>query len=161
MKIITLFLILFLGSSLYSQFREKQEDSRVLLMKPLNSSQTSLLDMDRFSIDHSFSMSYSNSSKYSFMENEYVSGINYRFSDPLTLRVELAASYIPYSSFSMEDNMKASIYLKSATLNYKPSENVSISLKYSNLRGLRGFNNKLPFEREDKTGNYFINKDYK
>jgi hypothetical protein len=150
---------LILGFDLYSQFREKQEDPRVQLMRSGDSSENLFLDMSKLSIDHTLQMSYSGSNSYSLIENEYIAGLNYKFSNPLTLRVELGASYVPYSSFNMDDSMRSDIYLRSATLSYQPYDDMSISLNYRNFKGFNNYSRTLPFERENKFGNYFINED--
>lgn len=155
MKIfITILLLIFVVES-SAQFREREEDPRINLMRGGN--QTSFLDINNFSIDHSFQASYSSSSNYSYMSNEYVAGINYKFAKPLTMRVELGASYVPYSSFNIDDDMRSDIYLKSATLQYKPYKDMSITLSYSNLKGFydRGYF-YTPFEKKNRFGNYYI-----
>ncbi|MBN1969827.1 MAG: hypothetical protein JXR48_14630 [Candidatus Delongbacteria bacterium] len=142
------FFLLISSTLLFSQFREKQEDPRIKL-KSENSSGITFLDMNKFSIDHSLAMSYTGSSSYSMQQNEYVMGLNYRISDPLLMRVELSASYTPYTSFTVPEDQKTDFYLKSASLIYKPFDDTFISLNYTRIKpgSLYNFNENSLFNK--------------
>ncbi len=148
-KISVIFLLVSM-SLLFSQFRGSNTvdyNPRDLLLGNANGDY-SFFDMNNITLDHSFSMSYVSDSKNSGMQNEYVAGLNFRFSDPLFMRVELGASYIPYSTYSaMEENQMPEVYLKSASLHYQISKNSHLSIEYkkvSNFENLfNPYNNSL------------------
>lgn len=118
-------------SMVYGQFRNKEENIALqnLIAKPVSG----LLDMDRITVRHSYSMSYASFGKNSLSTGEYVAQINYRIADPLNLQLELGAYYIPYSSFALEDGEKSKVYLKSATLDWKISKNFKVQARFQNI----------------------------
>lgn len=129
-------LILFLLTAialLFSQFRgtELQPDPR---LKLLSTSQGSVFDMSKISVSHSLSMNYTNGSSGSTMTNEYVAGINYKISDPLSLRLNLGMSYTPYSSIAPLEENNADIYIKSATLDYRPNNSFRMRVDFRNIK---------------------------
>jgi hypothetical protein len=131
MKQLTVFILL-LASQIFPQFRgtELQPDPRLKLMSP---SQGSVFDMSKISVSHSLSMSYVSSGSNSVMINEYIAGINYKISDPLTLKLNLGMSYTPYSSFGPAEENTADVYLKSATLDYRPNDSFRMRVDFRNI----------------------------
>lgn len=128
-----LFIVLLISlTALFPQFRgtEIQTDPR---LKLLSSSQSSIFDMSKISVSHTLSMSYASNGSNSTMINEYVAGINYRISDPLTLKLNLGMSYTPYSSFVPADENSAAVYLKSATLDYRPNDSFRMKVDFRNI----------------------------
>ena len=130
-------IVLFVSiSTLFSQFKGTNTvdyNPRELLLGN-DAGDYSFFSMNNISIDHSFSMSYVSDSKNSGMQNEYVAGLNFRFSNPLKMRIELGAAYIPYSTYSsMEENKMPEVYLKSASLHYQISKNSHISIGYNDM----------------------------
>jgi len=118
---------------LFSQFRgtELQPDPR---LKLLSTSQGSVFDMSKISVSHSLSMSYTNGNSGSTMINEYVAGINYQISDPLSLKLNLGMSYTPYSSIGTVEENTADIYVKSATLDYRPNNSFRMRVDFRNIK---------------------------
>ena len=127
--------LLFTISVLFSQFKGTSTvdyNPRNLLLN--SEGDYSFFSMNNISIDHSFSMSYVSDSKNSVMQNEYVAGLNFKFSYPLKMRIELGAAYVPYSTYSsMEENKMPEVYLKSASLHYQISKNSHISIGYNDM----------------------------
>jgi len=132
MKCLTILTII-TAMTLYGQFRnDDYSDPRIKLMAP--SSSGSIFDMSDISVSHTFSMNYVNSGTSSFMQNEYIAGINYRISDPLTLKLNMGMSYTPYTSFNIAEEDRTDIYLKSATLDYKPNDKFRMVIDFRNYR---------------------------
>lgn len=119
--------------TLSGQFRNTEySDPRTRLLTP--SSSGSIFNMSDISVSHTFSMNYVNSGTGSFMQNEYVAGINYRISNPLTLHLNMGMSYTPYTSFNISEEDRTDIYLKSATLDYKPNDKFRMIIDFRNFR---------------------------
>ncbi len=132
MKYFTL-LIIFTTMTLYGQFRnDDYSDPRIKLMAP--SSSGSIFNISDISVSHTFSMNYVSSGSESFMQNEYIAGIKYRISDPLTLKLNMGMSYTPYTSFNISEDDRTDIYLKSATLDYKPNDKFRMIIDFRNFR---------------------------
>ena len=146
MKTIILCIII-MTAVLAAQFRDTgtQPDPRLKLM---NSSPSSFLDMSKMSLSHSVSMGYYSSGSNSAMVNEYIAGLKYRISDPLTLKLDLGMSYSPYASFIAPGEQSTDFYLKSASLDYKPSESFRMKIDFRNINQNDYFFNRNPF------GNY-------
>ena len=142
-----IFAVLIMTAGLAAQFRDtgSQSDPRIKLM---NSSASSFLDMSKISLSHSVSMGYYSSGSNSVMVNEYIAGLKYRISDPLTLKLDLGMSYSPYSSFQVPGEKSTDFYLKSASLDYKPSESFRMRIDFRNINQNDYFFNRNPF------GNY-------
>lgn len=147
------FFLLISITALFPQFRgtETQTDPR---LKLLSQSQGSVFDMSKITVSHSLSMSYVSSGSNSTMINEYVAGINYRISDPLTLKLNLGMAYTPYSSFAPVEENSADIYLKSATLDYRPNDSFRMRVDFRNITPADYLNND-PF----RPYNYFSNEE--
>ncbi|MBU4487087.1 MAG: hypothetical protein KKD38_09190 [Candidatus Delongbacteria bacterium] len=125
--------LLIISLYLFSQFRDSEEqiDPRLKLM---TSPQNSIFDMSKVSVSHSLSMSYCSSGENSVMINEYIAGIKYKISDPLTLKLNLGMAYTPYSTFSLPCENDADIYLKSASLDYKPNDAFRMRIDFRSIR---------------------------
>ena len=86
------------------------------------------LNPEKFSIHHNVSMSFmSFGNAGSMMVNSYLNTINYRFSDPLLLRLNLGIMNTPYNSFNNPalDNTQ---FFGGAELFYRPSDNSLIHI---------------------------------
>ncbi len=133
---------------LFGQFRDTEySDPRVKLLSP--SSSGSIFNMSDISVSHTFSSSYISYGSESFMLNEYIAGIKYRISDPLTLRLNLGMSYTPFSSLSAPGSEQTDIYLKSATLDYKPNDKFRMVIDFRNIKPEDMYFNNDPFHRYD------------
>lgn len=125
-------LILAFSFQLFSQFRDSHtgSDPRSKFIQPSNGS---LFDMSKLSVSQSFSTGYYSYGSNSLLINEYIAGLNYKFSDPLSLRVDLGMSYTPYSSLGIIEENKTDIYFKSATLDYKPNDTFRMRIDVRNI----------------------------
>ncbi len=148
-----LYAILLLSAVVFGQFRDAGfPDPRTKLLAP--SSSGSVFDMNNISMSHTFSMNYVSYGSDSYMNNEYVAGLKYRISDPLTLKLNLGMSYTPYSSFSIPGEDQTDIYLKSASLDYRPNEKFRMIIDFRNIRSGDMYFNSDPFKKYD-----FLNED--
>lgn len=98
-----------------------------------------LLDPNRFSISHSYSMSYSSGTSQSSWDGLYLSSMQYQFSVPVTLFLDMGLSHQPGALFNKGpvDNSMASesFVIPRVGLQYKPTKNTTIRLQYFNMKG--------------------------
>lgn len=93
---------------------------------------------EKFTMRHSFSMSYQTMGGEGMSLGTYTNSMMYEFADNLNARADLSLSYSPYNSFSgafgkNQNSSLSSIYLSRAELNYRPWENVSVHLQFRQL----------------------------
>lgn len=89
---------------------------------------------DRFSMNHSFSLSYLTTGSQGLSLGTYTNSMRYSFADNLVGRADVSMSYSPYNSFAQhgKDDL-SSVYLSRAQLDYKPWENFQVQLQYRAL----------------------------
>jgi hypothetical protein len=92
------------------------------------------IDFSKLKMQHSFSMSYSAIGNQGFALGVFTNTLRYDFADNLNFQAAVSFVNSPYSTFGKEFSKGINgIYLQKAELNYKPSENTSISLSFSQL----------------------------
>jgi hypothetical protein len=100
----------------------------------------SLLDPSKFNMSQSYSVMYSNFAGRGNTFGLYTNTIDYRISDPLSLRLHLGYLHQPFMKGLGLDN---GFLLGGAELNYKPMDNMLINIQYGNFP-IRPYNNN-PF----------------
>ncbi len=80
-----------------------QPPLRQAIAGPGNSLFGTLLGNNRFSMHHTFSMSFIGGAGGSLMMNSYLNTMMFRLSNPLLLKVNLGVVSFPYSSFGNQD----------------------------------------------------------
>ncbi len=127
-----LFLVCF-PAVLSAQYKH-QPTIKEALSSPASGLVLGFLDPEKFSMNHSFSASFVTFGGNSMMVNSYVNTINYQFSAPLSLRLNLGLMNTPYSSFNTQPGLSNALDLNStrlfggAELMYRPSENTAVTL---------------------------------
>lgn len=153
-KLLTL--IFFISSiSIFGQF--KGDDSKPIdirsgiLNQDPSGSLFSFIDFSKFSMNHSFGMSYSAFGNNGVALGVYTNHLAYNFSEKLNVEVDASIVNSPYNTLG--DNFTKSIngvYIDNARINYQPSEKFNLSLQFSNSpynyynNNYRGFS---PFSR--------------
>ena len=112
--------------------KDEEYDPRLNLLGRQESG--GLLDFSKITFDHSVSMNYVSGSNNSSMMGEYVCGLNYRIAEPLSLKMEIGAFNIPYSSYNLPDSKEGDVYLKSATLDYRPNDKMRFKVEFRDFR---------------------------
>jgi hypothetical protein len=101
----------------------------------LNTGLGKLFDPSRLTMQQSFSVGYASSGKYSLLSNTYRNTMNYRLSQKLELKLDLAYSYMPNafnkSSYQLNNNSQG-VFLPAFGLKYQPSSNFTIQFEYNN-----------------------------
>lgn len=147
-------LIFFLVSfAVFGQFKEDSENKIPIKSALTNNSASGLIlsffDPSKFSMDHSFSMSYSSFGSNGIALGVYTNTMGYQFADNLRLEVDASFVNSPYSSFGDDlTNQINGIYLSRAELNFKPSENTNIIIQYRQIPAGFGYNyGYYPYDR--------------
>lgn len=93
------------------------------------------LDMSRFSMKQSFSMSYLSTGKGSLVSNLYRNSMSYKISDQLQFSFDLAYRFTPsqFNSIGPLQSAKTNhgIFIPSFGMKYQPSKNLLIELQYN------------------------------
>ncbi|MDP2807123.1 MAG: hypothetical protein Q8O74_03170 [bacterium] len=104
----------------------------------LNAGLGNLFDPSRFTMQQSFSMGYASSGKSSLLSNTYRNTMNYRLSQKLELKLDLAYSYLPEAfnkSAYRLDSRSQGMFLPSFGLKYQPSQNMIVQFEYNSPGG--------------------------
>ncbi len=136
MKKIALLILLFgLTFAVNAQFK-KDLDNQPSVKEGFLNPQTSsnifgFIDPSKFSMQHSVSMSYSSFAGQGVALGVYTNSMRYDFNDNLNVQVDASIVNSPYNTLGDGyTNSINGIYLSRAALNYKPSENTSISIQF-------------------------------
>ncbi|RJP59200.1 MAG: hypothetical protein C4543_06960 [Ignavibacteriales bacterium] len=133
-KILLSFLILVLFIPVDAQFKEdlnNQVSIKEGFINPdLSNNIFGFIDPDKFSMNHSVSMSYSAFSGQAIALGVYTNSLRYDFSDNLNFQVDASIVNSPYNTLGdgFTNNING-IYLSRAAVSYKPSKNTQISLE--------------------------------
>ena len=90
----------------------------------------SLLDPGKFSISHSYNMSYFSSGGKGNMVGLYMNTMNYQFSEPLSLTVHVGYMHQPFASSSSKNVFSNNTILSGFELTYRPKKNVFLKIEY-------------------------------
>ena len=92
------------------------------------------LNSDNFSMKHSFNMSYSAFGNQGLALGVYTNSMMLKLANNMNFQVDASIVQSPYSSFGREfQDQLSGIYITKAAFNYKPWDDVFISIQYRNL----------------------------
>jgi hypothetical protein len=86
------------------------------------------LDPQRFSMSHSYGLTFTRWGNQSLNYGVYTNRIEYKISNPLTLRTNISILHQPFSMIGGNMNSSQFGVLPSFQLEYRPSENMRMSL---------------------------------
>jgi hypothetical protein len=138
-KLIFLIVIIF-GIGVQAQFKEPaftgESPSNGILNNSSSPSNDLLgfINLNNFSMHHSIGLSYLSFGGQGLSLATYTNSMMYKFSD--NMNVQLDASFVtsPYSSLGKNfQNSLQGIYISKAAINYKPWNDVYISIQYRNI----------------------------
>jgi hypothetical protein len=92
-----------------------------------------LLDVSKFSMTHSYSISFTSMGSQSFSQGLYLNTMNYQFSDPLRMQVRIGYLHQPLGVLGSSNAMNGQLFVQRAMLQYKPSKNMSITIDYQSI----------------------------
>lgn len=137
--IVALLLVFACGVST-AQFKSQVQQETQVSISKLGDSSSPLsylfgwFNPDKFTMRHSFDLSYTTFSGQGLSLGTYTNTMRYEFADNLNARADIALSFSPYSNLSTFNKKDFSgVYLKNAEVNYKPWDNTMISLSYKQL----------------------------
>ena len=160
MKKYLLTLFLFTTTISFAQFKDDQSkpiniSSGILSNNPMGSL-FSLIDPSKFSMGHTFGMSYSSFGNNGMALGVYTNRIAYEFNEQLDIEVNTSFVNSPYNtlgdSFSQSIN---GVYIDRARINYNPSDKFKISLQFSNSPYGYGYNNRFNSRGFSSFSNYW------
>ena len=131
-KIILCMLGVFLAASVLAQTPPSQSsvlDPSKLGLKP-KGFLDNLLDPNKFSMSHSYSLSFFNMGNQSVNQGLYLNTMTYRFSDPLMMQVAIGYVHQPFGGFQNQEGQNGKMFVQRAKLQYKPSKNMSFTIDY-------------------------------
>jgi len=104
-------------------------DASTLIRKPAG-----LLDKfltsGRFSMSHTFSMSYFSLGSRGFNQALYLNTMSCRISDPLFAKVQIGYLQQPFGNRSNQTNTNGTLFVRQASISYKPSNKVTFLIDY-------------------------------
>jgi len=135
-KVIFLFIIM-LSLNSFAQFKDSGLPTASIRDGIVDQSVGSLfgfLSSDNFSMQHSFNLSYSAFGNQGLALGVYTNSMMLKLADNINFQVDASIVQSPYSTFGREFRDKLSgIYITRAAFNYKPWDDVFISVQYRNL----------------------------
>lgn len=157
------FIIIFFTFStiVFSQFKGEENKSLdirsgILSNNPI-SSIFSFIDMSKFSMNHSFGMSYTTFGNNGLALGVYTNHLAYQFSESLNFELDASVVNTPYNTFG--DNFTNSVngvYIDRARINYNPSDKFQLSLQFSNSP--LGYYNRNSFYNYSPFSNYWFDE---
>ena len=90
----------------------------------------SLLDPNRFSMSHSYTMSFFSSGGKGRMVGLYMNTMKYQFSNPLSVTVNVGYMHQPFAKENTRPITDANAFLSGFELEYRPSKNFFLKIEY-------------------------------
>jgi len=90
----------------------------------------SLIDPSKFSMSHSYSLSYFSWGGKSFSQGLYLNTMNYQLSEPLFMQVRIGYVHQPFGIMNQSNGMNGKVFVQRALIEYKPSKNMRLTIDY-------------------------------
>lgn len=123
--------------NVYAQFKEPgfpTESIRDGIIDQSSGSLFGFLNSDSFMMRHSFNMSYSAFGNQGLALGVYTNSMMLKLADNMNFQVDASIVQSPYSTFGREfQDQLSGIYITKAAFNFKPWDDVFISIQYRNL----------------------------
>jgi hypothetical protein len=135
MKKIIIIVTIAFCNVMFAQFREQVDNQPTihdgLVRNTVPSLVLGFINPNNFSMKHSVDLSYSAFGNQGMALGVYTNSMLYKFTDNLNISADVSLVNSPYNSFGKDfANQINGIYLTKAELNYKPWENVTMSVQY-------------------------------
>jgi hypothetical protein len=129
---ILLFFILMSAPCIFAQDAEPK--SNVFTVSSLTQKPKGIFDFlmnsSKFSMSHSYSVSFLSLGGRSFNQGLYLNTMNFQFSDPLTAQVRVGFMHQPFGGQELMDGKNGKLFLERVMLRYQPSENTVFKLDF-------------------------------
>jgi len=119
----------------FGQLKEQESQphfSQVLRSNPLSARGLAGwlgLNPARFSMQQSYSLSYLSFGGKGFSQGVYLNTMQYQFADPLTVQLQWGVAHQPFVGAGLPGIYGNGVFLSGASVDYKPSEKISIGLR--------------------------------
>ncbi|NWF88993.1 MAG: hypothetical protein HXY50_05965 [Ignavibacteriaceae bacterium] len=137
MKKVIVIIAVLLSSNSYAQFKESGIHNLSIrdgIVEQSTGSLFGFLNSDNFSMRHSFNMSYSAFGNEGLALGVYTNSMMFKLAENMNFQVDASIVQSPYSTFGKEfQNNLSGLYITRASFNYKPWDDVFISVQYRNL----------------------------
>jgi hypothetical protein len=135
MKKIIIIVTIAFCNVMFAQFREQVDNQPTihdgLVRNTVPSLVLGFINPNNFSMKHTVDLSYSAFGNQGMALGVYTNSMLYKFTDNLNISADVSLVNSPYNSFGKDfANQINGIYLTKAELNYKPWENVTMSVQY-------------------------------
>ncbi|MBN1465520.1 hypothetical protein JXA02_07155 [candidate division KSB1 bacterium] len=91
------------------------------------------IDPSRFSMAHSYSMSYMSAGGQGFTQGLYLNTMSYQFSLPLTVSLQLGMAHNPFQGDNTANILQNGFFVSGAQVKYKPTEKTTIQLEFHQM----------------------------
>lgn len=123
--------------SVFAQFKDHGFPTKSVSDGIIDQSAGSLfgfLNSDNFMMRHSFNMSYSAFGNQGLALGVYTNSMMLKLTDNMNIQMDASIVQSPYSTFGKDfQNQLSGLYITKAAFNYKPWDDVFISVQYRNL----------------------------
>jgi len=92
-----------------------------------------LMNNSRFSMSHSYSLSVFSLGNQTMNQGLYLNTMSYRISDPLFMQVRVGYLHQPLGGMEVNPGVNGKLFLQSALLQYKPSDNMTLTIDYQQI----------------------------
>jgi len=135
---IILLLILIGHSPIFGQLKNQDKPLQIKqeLMRPAQDRFLGLgiFDPSKFSMQHSFSMSYFSVGGKGLSQGLYLNTMTYQFSSPLLLKLQWGIQNFPTNSLAKNNPaFQGGFFLSGAELQYKPSDKLEMRLQFNSM----------------------------
>ncbi len=89
------------------------------------------LDPQKFSMNHSYSLSFGSMGGHGYNSGLYLNRMTYQFSEPLTLYFQVGVQHHPLGNKVGNTTLQNQMFVSGAGLQYKPFDNFSMHFEYS------------------------------
>ena len=90
------------------------------------------LDPNKFSMSHSYSLSFATSGGQSFNQGLYLNTMKYQFSEPLTVYMQVAFQHQPFGKFgNTRLNVGNNLFISSSGVEYNPSDKFQLRFEFN------------------------------
>jgi hypothetical protein len=88
------------------------------------------IDPSRFSMQHSYSMSYASMAGHGFTQGLYLNTMTYQFAMPLTVSLQLGMAHNPFESTNTPSMLQNGIFVSGAQVRYQPTKNTVFQFNF-------------------------------
>jgi hypothetical protein len=89
------------------------------------------LNPNRFSMQQSYSLSYTSLGGRDFSQGVYLNTMSYRVADPLQVSLQWGVMHQPLGGLGVQSLYQNGFFVSGASVEYKPSRNLSVGVQFN------------------------------